>query len=253
MAAIFFYFSVKHQLSSHQALYVLKVRSGLFEQPMVPEMQPIAAGSFDMGSNNGDSDEQRAHPVTLAAFEMGRYEVTFAEYDIFAEAFGHRSPTDRGWGRDRQPVIDVSWDDAQAYARWLGLVTDQSCGLPTEAEWEYAARAGMKTNYSWGDEIGQSRANCDGCGSEWDNKQTAPVGSFAPNPWGLYDMHGNVWEWVQDCWHGSYEGAPADGSAWLEENGGDCTGRVLCGGSWNFNPFILRAAPANFLALRPPA
>ena len=112
--------------------------------------------------------------------------------------------------------------------------------MPSEAEWEYAARAGSTTRYSWGQDIGRNRANCDGCGSRWDGDETAPAGSFAPNGWGLHDMHGNVWEWVEDCWHQNYVRAPRDGSAWT--SGGDCGGRVLRGGSWFDPPASLRSA-----------
>ncbi len=116
-------------------------------------------------------------------------------------------------------MINVSWTDAVAYTEWLSAQLGERYRLPSEAEWEYASRAGSTKKYSWGNEIGRNRANCDGCGSQWDNRMTAPVGSFSPNAWGLHDMHGNVWEWVQDCWNSRYQGAPADGSAW---ESGDC-------------------------------
>jgi formylglycine-generating enzyme required for sulfatase activity len=113
------------------------------------------------------------------------------------------------------PVINISWDDAQQYAAWLCMMTDRPYRLLTEAEWEYAARAGSTTAYFWGDEIGKGNANCNGCGSQWDNRQTSPVESFKPNAFGLYDMAGNVWQWVEDCRHEDYNnGAPIDGSAW---------------------------------------
>ena len=136
-------------------------------------------------------------------------------------------------------MIDVSWEDAVAYAEWLSVQTGERYRLPSEAEWEYAARAGSTTKYGWGNDIGHNRANCGGCGSQWDDEKTAPVGSFNPNAFGLHDMHGNLWEWVQDCWNGSYQGAPADGSAWTS---GDCERRVLRGGSWYNRPGNLRAA-----------
>ena len=120
------------------------------------------------------------------------------------------------------------------------LPTGKGYRLPSESEWEYAARAGTETAYSWGDEIGHNRANCDGCDSKWDNKKTSPVGSFEPNAFGLYDMHGNVYEWAEDCWHDNYEGAPSDGSAWT--SGGDSSRAVVRGGSWSYNPRYLRAA-----------
>ena len=136
-------------------------------------------------------------------------------------------------------MINVSWDDAQRYVAWLSRVTGQPYRLLSEAEWEYAARAGTTTAYSWGDEIGKGNANCDGCGSQGDEGQPAPVGSFKPNAFALYDMGGNVGQWVQDCWHENYDGAPTDGSAWTS---GDCLGRVYRGGSWVDAPKSLRSA-----------
>jgi formylglycine-generating enzyme required for sulfatase activity len=149
-------------------------------------------------------------------------------------------PDDRGWGRGRQPAIDVSFEDARAYAEWLSKETGRRYRLPSEAEWEYAARAGTETVYWWGPKVGKNQANCGGCGSRWDIKQTAPVGSFAPNSYGLYDTAGNVWEWVEDCYHSSYTGAPADGRAWVDDE--TCGLRVLRGGSWDTEPSWLRSA-----------
>ena len=183
----------------------------------MPEMVTIPAGSFQMGCVSGidcDDDEKPVHSVRIASFEMSKCEVTFEEYDAFTDATGRERVGDGGWGRGRRPVINVSWYDAVAYTQWLSSQTGESYRLPSEAEWEYAARAGSTTMYSWGNAIGRNRANCDGCGSRWDDMQTAPVGSFSANSWGLHDMHGNVWEWVQDCWNRSYRGAPTDGSAW---------------------------------------
>jgi formylglycine-generating enzyme required for sulfatase activity len=142
-------------------------------------------------------------------------------------------------GRGKQPVINVTRDDAQRYVAWFSQMTGRTYRLLTEAEWEYAARAGSTTAYYWGDEIGKGNANCNGCGSQWDNKQTSPVGSFEPNPFGLYDMAGNVFQWVQDCYHDSYNGAPTDGLAWT---GGDCSRGVGRGGSWGLEPKDLRSA-----------
>ena len=119
----------------------------------------------------------------------------------------------RVWPYQQIQLINVSWYDAAAYAAWLSSQTGDRYRLPSEAEWEYAARAGTETVYSWGNDIGDNRANCDGCPSQWDEFKTAPVGSFAANAWGVHDMHGNVWEWVRDCWNRGYEGAPADGTA----------------------------------------
>jgi serine/threonine protein kinase len=133
------------------------------------------------------------------AFFLGRYEVTFAEYEQFSNATNRQLPTDSGWGRDSRPIMNVSWHDANAYTQWLSDETGQHYRLPSEAEWNFAASSGTQTSYWWGDNIGEGKANCNGCGSEWDNNKTAPVGSFKPNFFGLYDTAGNVWEWVQDC------------------------------------------------------
>ena len=210
-----------------------------------PEMAVIPGGSFQMGCVSGldcQGDEKPVREVRVASFELSTYEVTFEEYDRFVAATDRGSPGDQGWGRGRRPVINVSWDDAVACTEWLAAQTGESYRLPSEAEWEYAARAGSARKYGWGNEIGRNRANCDGYGSQWDDKATAPVGSFSPDAFGLHDMHGNLWEWVQDCWNGSYQGAPPDGSAW---SSGDCERRVLRGGSWNNQPENLRAANRN--------
>ncbi len=181
------------------------------------------------------------HSVTIKPFKLSKYEITFDQYDAYANSVGGGDlPDDRGWGRGNRPVIDVSWDDIQAYISWLNQQTGKQYRLPSEAEWEYAARAGSQTEYSWGKHIGDNQANCDGCGSGWDKRQTAPVGAFQSNAFGLYDMHGNVWEWVQDCYHDSYRGAPTDGSVWLGDDCGDR--RVLRGGSWGGKPENLRSA-----------
>ncbi|MBY4676657.1 SUMF1/EgtB/PvdO family nonheme iron enzyme [Marinobacterium arenosum] len=197
-----------------------------------PEMVVIPAGEFIKGddSRQADDNERPAHRIHIQrAFGLSRYEVTFDEYDLFAKDSGRPLPDDEGWGRGRRPVINVSWHDAQAYARWLGLVTGQPYRLPTESEWEYAARAGSQTRYWWGDELLQGYAVCDECGSRWDGQQSAPVGSMKPNPWGLYDMAGNVDEWVADCYADNYSATPRDGSAWQN---GDCSERAMRGGSW---------------------
>jgi formylglycine-generating enzyme required for sulfatase activity len=211
-----------------------------------PEMVSISRGEFRMGDiqGSGSAYERPVHSVRIPRpFAIGRYEVTFDEYDMFARLTGRALPADEGWGRGRRPVINVSWKGAVAYAKWLSGQTGKRYRLPTEAEWEYAARAGTETTYWWGDEVGKNRANCEGCGSEWDNKQTALVGSFAPNPWGLHDTVGNVWEWVQDCWHEGYASAPEDGSMpWETQAGDGCTRRVVRGGSWYFEPRYVRSA-----------
>ena len=216
----------------------------------LPAMVVIPAGRFRMGclSDDGDcrSSEKPVREVVIASFALSKHEVTFAQWDacVSGGGCGGYRPSDRGWGRADRPVMNVSWEDAQSYVSWLSRDTGEAYRLPTEAEWEYAARAGTTTKYSWGNEIGENRANCEGCASRWDASETAPVGSFPPNAWGLHDMHGNVYEWVQDCWNGSYAGAPVDGSAWLS---GTCSGRVVRGGSWDYDPRNLRAASRNRL------
>ena len=206
-----------------------------------PEMVVIPAGRFRMGCLSNDDDcvdrEKPVHEVAIAQpFALSVHEVTFEDYDRFT--YPNRVADD-GWGRGRRPAINVSWDDAQDYVQWLSAQTGGTYRLPSEAEWEYAARAGTTTNYHWGDEIGANRAHCYSCGSQWSADQTAPAGSFAPNRFGLYDMHGNVREWVADCSNASYRGAPSDAGPWL---GDDCTERVLRGGSWFSYPRNLRAA-----------
>jgi formylglycine-generating enzyme required for sulfatase activity len=211
-----------------------------------PEMVVVPAGEFIMGSPTNEKGrhnfEGPQHKVMFAKpFAVSRFEVTFGEWDACA-AYGDCDPrvSDGAWGRDRQPVMNVTWDDAQRYVAWFSRMTGKTYRLLSEAEWEYAARAGTTTAYSWGDEIGKGNANCNDCGSEWDGMQTAPGGSFAPNAFGLHDMHGNVWEWAEDCDHHNYNGAPEDGSAWTA--GSDCNSRILRGGSWNYDPAGLRAA-----------
>ena len=212
--------------------------------PTCPDLVVVPAGRFRMGCASGrdcPDTQQPVHEVEVSSFGLGVYEVTFEEYDRFVQATGQRRPGDRGWGRGGRPVIDVSWEDAEAYVAWLSRETGELYRLPSESEWEYAARAGTTMRYSWGQDIGHNRANCNGCGGRWDDaNRTAPAGSFAANGWGLHDMHGNVFEWVSDCWHNDYDGAPRDGTAWT--SGGICGRRVLRGGSWYDAPVFLRSA-----------
>jgi formylglycine-generating enzyme required for sulfatase activity len=184
--------------------------------------------------------------VIAEPFAIGKYEVTFEEYDRFVRATGHALPGDNGWGRGRRPVIAVSWDDATAYAQWLSAQSGRDYRLPSEAEWEYAARAGTLTPFWTGDCIHTSQANYfdsdyNGCGAKTGvgRGKTLPVGSLQANPWGLYDTAGNVWEWTEDCWNEDYQGAPTAGSAWRY---GNCQRRVVRGGSWNRDPGFLRSA-----------
>jgi formylglycine-generating enzyme required for sulfatase activity len=203
--------------------------------PVEPETAPIEPGTFTMGSEDEDS-EKPPHEVTIGArFSIGKYPVTFAEYDAFCEATGRQKPDDWGWGRERQPVVNVSWEDAKAYVEWLSETSGKPYRLPSESEWEYCCRAGTTTKYSCGDEITEKDANF----GEKVGK-TTEVGAYPANPWGLHDMHGNVWEWVEDVWRENYDGAPDDGSAWTE--GGDQGGSVLRGGSWFDRPYDCRSA-----------
>ena len=208
------------------------------------EMVSIPAGVFRMGdlSGAGDDSELPVRSVTVPAFRLSKHEVTFAQWDACVADRGCNvyPPDDRDWwGRGNRPVVNVSWDDVKFFINWLNAKTNGNYRLPTEAEWEYAARAGTTTKYSWGDDIGENQANCgnDSCGDSYG--YTAPVGSFPANPWGLHDMHGNVWEWVQDCWNDNYEGAPTDGSAWTS---GNCRKRVFRGGSRDDDAWFLRSA-----------
>ncbi|TCS61717.1 formylglycine-generating enzyme family protein [Varunaivibrio sulfuroxidans] len=197
-----------------------------------PTMIALPPGAFTMGTNGRYRAERPAHPVSIAyPYAIGKYEVTFDEWAVcVADGGCDKIPDDHGWGRGRRPVINVTWQDARDYALWLSVKTHQSYRLPSEAEWEYAARAGTTSAYSWGNDIGVGRANCRNCAAKISHK-TRPVGSYKPNPWGLYDVHGNVWEWTQDCWNPNYKGAPRDGSPWLK---GACQNRVMRSGSWYY-------------------
>ena len=203
---------------------------------ILPEMVPIPTGDFRMGDIQGGGFPWMSPVRTVQInyrFAIGRYEVTFEEFDQFATATGKKLPNDMGWGRGRRPVINVSWQDAVDYATWVSEQTGNRYRLPTEAEWEYVARAGGDTAYWWGNNMIPGMANCLICGSQWDDKQTATVGSFKPNNFEIYDTAGNVWEWTEDCWHENYKQAPIDGSAWLKARGGDCRQRVIRSGAWN--------------------
>lgn len=215
-------------------------RDGLASGGQGPEMVVIPQGSFTMGGRLPlKREEQPRHEVTVPAFAAGRYEVTFAEYDRFARATGRPLPPANGLDRETRPVTGVSWDDAYAYANWLSAQTGEKYRLPSEAEWEYMARAGTTREYWWGRDIGRENAHCFDCQSGLHPRQPAKVGFFDANPFGLYDTAGNVAEWVRDCWHPDYLGAPSDGSVW---EGGDCTQRVVRGGSFSNASSALRSA-----------
>jgi formylglycine-generating enzyme required for sulfatase activity len=212
-----------------------------------PEMIVVPAGQFLMGSaanENGRYDnEGPQHKVVISNnFAVSKFEVTFDEWKACADARQCENTWDQGWGGGRRPVINVNWYQVKQFVDWLSKRAGQpgAYRLLSEAEWEYAARAGTTTLYSWGDDVGKANASCDGCGSQWDYRQSAPVGSFAANPFGLYDMHGNVFEWAEDCYHSNYVGAPADGTPWVTACEQDY--RVRRGGSWYTAPRNIRSA-----------
>jgi formylglycine-generating enzyme required for sulfatase activity len=230
----------------------LKPKDAFKECEVCPEVVVIPAGQFTMGSPEAEEShldpEEPQHLVTFAQpFAAGAFAVTFDEWDACLAdggCVGYR-PLDQGWGRGRRPVINVSWHDAQAYVAWLSRKTGKTYRLLSEAEREYAARAGTATPFWWGTSISTEQANYDGNlvygrGPKGEYRQrTLPVESFQANPWGLYQVHGNVLEWTEDCSNDTYNGAPSDGSAW---NSGDCSRRVLRGGSWYYSPDFARSA-----------
>jgi len=208
-----------------------------------PEMIILAAGNFLMGSTQKVrgrfESEGPQHSVTISRpFALSTHEITFAEYDAFAKATGRQLPNDKGWDRDNSPVINVSLEDATAYAAWLSEQTGQQYRLPSEAEWEYACRAGSASKYSFGDDAIQLHEYA--WYRENSEKKAHPVGQKKSNAWGLYDMHGNVWEWVEDDWHNDYEGAPHDGRAWIDEPRGAYP--VIRGGGWDNGTLYCRSA-----------
>lgn len=195
-----------------------------------PALIEVDPGTFTMGNNSDDPSEKPAHRVTIAhRFALAKYPVTVAQWNMCVAASACLRPASEGGQGPNAPVHDVSWDDAQQYLKWLTKTTGKPYRLPTEAEWEYAARGGTTTRYWWGDAMSKGHANCKDCGPPWRADSPADVGSFAPNPLGFYDMNGGVWEWVSDCWHSSYKNAPSDGRSWEDPF---CQSRVIRGGSW---------------------
>jgi formylglycine-generating enzyme required for sulfatase activity len=197
--------------------------------PDCPELVVVPPGDFEMGSSDSPFEKPQ-HQVSIAkSFAIGRREISFREWDACVTAGSCKTADDdRGWGRGEQPVINVSWDDAMAFVTWLSQKTGRPYRLPSEAEWEYAARAGTKTKYWWGRDVGKGNANCDDCGAT-PVRKALPGGSYRPNGFGLYDTSGNMYEWVADCWNDDYNKAPKDGSPW---NSGQCQQRVIRGGSF---------------------
>ena len=232
------------QVSSNRSFDALPQ---ILEEPLkdggnAPRVEKLAPATFQMGDVNGigDDNESPVHEVDIpTGFYFSKFEVTFAQYDRFAQATGRQLPPDNGWGRENRPVINVSWYDAKAYTAWLSDQTGNEYRLPTEIEWEYSARAGSDTAFWYGNEVRAGYSVCESCGSQWDGVSTGPVGSQASNPLGLFDMHGNVAEWVEDCYHENYNGAPSSNQVWLSDQ---CSGRVLRGGSWFDIPAVGRSS-----------
>lgn len=213
-------------------------------EPLIPEMVRIDGSSFQMGSPESErdrKDDERRHVATVKDFAIGKYEVTFAEYDRFCDVTGRDKPNDEAWGRGTRPVINVTWEDAAAYAQWLSDATGKRYRLPTEVEWEYAARAASDTAYWWGAEAGENRAHCSRCNSQWDDTQTAPVGSFAASPWGLHDTAGNVWEWTCSTYVEDYDGAEGRCATATDDRP-----RALRSGSWGETADASRSSARTF-------
>ncbi len=210
-----------------------RLQDRLRGEGLAPSMVILRGGQYERGdlSGDGDFDEQTVQKMSLKPFAIGIYEVTFEEYDRFARSNSVPLPDDEGWGRDKRPVVNVSWEQAIAYTDWLSRQTGKKYRLPTDAEWEYAARAGSRTRFWWGDELLAQRANCEGCGSLWDGNKTVSVGRFKANDFGLFDTAGNVFEWVEDCWQDQFGNTPEDGMAVAKPG---CGKRVIRGGAWSF-------------------
>jgi len=202
---------------------------------LVPEMVSIPGGTFAMGSND-DLSEKPIHRVTVMPFAISKFPITVREWN---ECVSAKICTYVPTGKDDAPVTNLSWTDAQQFVEWLSQVTRKTFRLPSEAEWEYAARAGTNTKFWWGDQLQAGMANCKGCNELYDGTEPLKVGSFKPNAFGLYDMGGNIDQWVADCWHKNYQGAPLDGSPWLDN---ECFSHVIRSGSWKNDPSYVRAA-----------
>jgi formylglycine-generating enzyme required for sulfatase activity len=202
----------------------------------------VAGGTFIMGAANDDPSAAPPHRVTVKAFAIGQFPVTVAEWKACVQAGGCRGAPRMAVAEDSTPLHGASWDDAQQYIAWLSASTGRKYRLPTEAEWEYAARGGTTTRYWWGNEVGLALANCSDCGGRQDQRAPLPVGSFKANPFGLFDMLGGVAQWVQDCWAPNYQGAPSDGSAREQKN---CAKRVLRGGSFRADRSMISTTARN--------
>ena len=198
-------------------------------------MVTLPGGKFSMGSND-DPSEKPIHQVDVKPFAISKFPITVHQWNQCVAA---NACANKATGKDDAPVTNVSWGDTQKFIEWISRITQKEYRLPSEAEWEYAARGGMQTKYWWGDQRLPGMANCNGCNEAYDATQPTKVGSFKPNPFGLYDMGGGVDQWVTDCWHKNYQGAPVDGSAWLDV---DCSSHVIRSGSWKNDPSYVRPA-----------
>lgn len=214
---------------------------------LCPQMIIIPAGEFMMGSpatetNRGNDESPQRNVIVDDDFAVGVFEITYKQWEFCLNDNGcDHNPVDNGWGRDNQPVSNVSWLDAKQYIEWLSNKTGHQYRLLTEAEWEYVARAGSTTRFWWGDETPRGKAVCIKCDLTGEtNNRSKSVGSYAPNPFGLYDLHGNVWEWVEDCWSKNYVDHPVDASAFIPEE--QCKRRVVRGGAWPNGGRQLRSA-----------
>jgi len=218
-------------------------RSIQSESELIGPMVIVPSGSFMMGSNNGDPDEKPVHKVKINNFKVMPKEVTWHQYMYCVKALVCAKPYSYKVENNNLPVVNISFDDIQTYIKWLNKSTGEKYRLPSEAEWEYAARAGTTTLFSWGDySFCSNHANCNGnghLGTQNAFTDLSPGGSYPGNDFGLYDMHGNVWEWTQDCWSDSYENTPVDGSAYSEKN---CKNRVIRGGSADSKASGVRSA-----------
>jgi formylglycine-generating enzyme required for sulfatase activity len=226
---------------------MLKTVSPVVSIHIPPQMVTVPAGIFRQGNIHGEKfpSEHPLRKVTVNPFAIGKFEVTFEEYDRFAIATGRSLPKDEGWGRGRRPVINISWENAVDYADWLSQETGSRYRLPTESEWEYAAR-NKGEEHVWAGTSDTARLEDYAWFNSNSGGKTQPVGRKSPNGLGIYDMSGNVWEWVNDCWHDTYTDAPTDGSAWLETDGGNCDVRLKRGGGWKDSPDSLRTSFRNW-------
>ncbi len=198
-----------------------------------PALVKIPSGKFTMGCLKAkacDKNEMPAHEVKIESFFVSQTEITFAQWKKCHEVAACPYLPQNEFKDDSLPVFNISWNDAQKYINWLSTETGKNYRLLSESEWEYVAKAGSKNNFFWGDDVGKNQANCANCGSRWDGKQPAPVKSFKANKFGVYDMHGNLWEWTQDCWHADYQGAPSTNQAWQEDS--NCQEHMMRGGSY---------------------